>query len=360
MKSIIYNVLLIIAAIMPYGIHGQYCTTPIGEEQLIVSRDQLHSRSNRSSHNVVKVFVHITKSAGNPAASIDTVMDRMDDLRIAFSPHNICFVIAGIDYINDNDLASQYICQDSTKCNLSLHEEDELIPYLKPGMLNIFVHNFLTHNGINGGGNAYGIPNPYLSLRGDALSINLKYLLTHEVGHCLGLYHTHENFKGFENVARTGACSNCANRGDLLCDTPADPDLSVPGRMSGCTYVGTVVDACSVPYTPDPSNIMSYSPAICASYFSTEQGLRCNYILNNVYTTFQASSNLIINQNANHNSGLFLHSAENSILFNASSLSYTSNSIMWSGSSTITVNPGTTFSPGSGSSTLLSQKVCNN
>jgi hypothetical protein len=48
--------------------------------------------------------------------------------------------------------------------------------------------------------------------------------LAHEIGHVLGLYHTHEKRFGVEAYVGCGAASpHCGQAGDLVCDTPADP-----------------------------------------------------------------------------------------------------------------------------------------
>ena len=53
-------------------------------------------------------------------------------------------------------------------------------------------------------------------------------VISHEMGHCLGLYHTHsgsgcsDNANCRENING----SNCSTCGDLVCDTPADPCLA--------------------------------------------------------------------------------------------------------------------------------------
>jgi len=91
-------------------------------------------------------------------------------------------------------------------------------------------------------------------------------VLAHELGHFFGLFHTHETFGGFELVNG----SNCNVAGDRICDTPADPNLGLVG-LNGCLYEGNFVDDNGDRYTPDPANIMSYSPARCQSKFTQGQ-----------------------------------------------------------------------------------------
>jgi hypothetical protein len=88
---------------------------------------------------------------------------------------------------------------------------------------------------------------------------------SHEVGHWFGLMHTH----GGSSTELVNA-SNCATEGDLVCDTPADPNLS--GLVnSSCAYTGTARDRNGSAYAPDPANLLSYSPRACRNRFSSDQ-----------------------------------------------------------------------------------------
>ncbi|OJJ19184.1 hypothetical protein BKI52_20445 [marine bacterium AO1-C] len=92
----------------------------------------------------------------------------------------------------------------------------------------------------------------------------------HELGHYFSLYHTH----GKTNTGTTDELvdgSNCTTAGDDICDTPADPNLSGQVNTDGCTYTGTATDANGDLYTPDATNLMSYSPSTCRSNFSQGQ-----------------------------------------------------------------------------------------
>jgi hypothetical protein len=109
--------------------------------------------------------------------------------------------------------------------------------------------------------------------------------LPHEVGHYFGLEHTHRSSDkgvcGQECVSRTRTfnfwnfCLKtgkiCEKNGDALCDTPADPNLSKPGMLINCSYMGTGKDWYDESYSPDTSNIMSYSRKTCRTRFSTSQ-----------------------------------------------------------------------------------------
>ncbi|MFW5700720.1 MAG: M43 family zinc metalloprotease, partial [Cyclobacteriaceae bacterium] len=104
-------------------------------------------------------------------------------------------------------------------------------------------------------GTANSIPSNNLVIRNDRV---LTSTSSHELGHCLNLYHT---FHGSVSEATSGSCpeaingSNCGYCGDYVCDTPADQNL---GNTNG--------------YNPDLTNIMSYYRP--RDHFTTDQGQR--------------------------------------------------------------------------------------
>lgn len=90
-----------------------------------------------------------------------------------------------------------------------------------------------------------------------------KSTLSHELGHKLGLLHTH----AFGDEHANG--DNCDIAGDRICDTPADPLLT--GKVEDCGYIGNDVDINGDNYYPDVNNIMSYSLTNCRTEFTYDQ-----------------------------------------------------------------------------------------
>ncbi len=102
-------------------------------------------------------------------------------------------------------------------------------------------------------------------------------VVSHEMGHCLGLFHTNEctgsgghlNCK-MEHVARDGMDANCTEAGDYLCDTDADPDMAFLVDPETCTWDGLVPDLGTY-FDPDETNIMGRTNPVCMQSFSLGQ-----------------------------------------------------------------------------------------
>jgi len=97
--------------------------------------------------------------------------------------------------------------------------------------------------------------------------------VAHELGHFLGLCHTHDSqevepFLAYRDPATNALAScraTCRGQGDGVCDTPYDPGPEL------CTYDESECrSACLAPASPDLRNLMSYY-ARCRNSFSAEQ-----------------------------------------------------------------------------------------
>jgi hypothetical protein len=135
-----------------------------------------------------------------------------------------------------------------------------------------FTNSVTTSSGSAACGYAYFPGGPDVIMMNNSCAVNGS-TLPHEIGHYFNLYHTHSTSNGAELVNGT----NCSSAGDLLCDTPADPQLSSSTVSSACVYTGTATDANGMAYTPDPNNIMSYSRKACRTFFSPQQYARISF-----------------------------------------------------------------------------------
>lgn len=102
-------------------------------------------------------------------------------------------------------------------------------------------------------------------------------VVSHEMGHCLGLLHTHHCFHTpdhyncrIENPP--GSPDNGRIAGDFIDDTNADPGLDGEISNEDCKYHGVPIwDTNGTIYAPDVTNLMSYTNPLCMKGFSDDQ-----------------------------------------------------------------------------------------
>jgi len=113
-------------------------------------------------------------------------------------------------------------------------------------------------------------------------------VLSHEMGHCLGLWHTHHGPNDISSDTSTTCLelvdgSNCLECGDYVCDTPADPNMNFEnGVDENCNYIGgEIEEGTGSLYNPDPTNIMSYTRISCYNHFTGGQGDKVSATIEN-------------------------------------------------------------------------------
>lgn len=329
-KVLFFKVCLLVLVLC--NASAQNCETPdldsiqffeqywIGDNQLLYdvadSIEVLYSHPAQPEHNAnypfafdlnallripVKVWVYETANqSGLAVGEIERAIERLNrqfrGVINNFSPsvHNhslIQFYLKHqVSYIVD---AAMAITPNFAQREIRFQDNYE------PGCVNI--HIMLNYNGGVArlpGFYTVGL-NPFVFGIG-AGSINTS-TFSHEMGHALGLVHTHHSITGFsrnenapkcfqEPVARwrlqpihCGSLTNknkCEVNGDGLCDTPADPYLNTQRRNAITSPLGpnpvynptaNDTDKWGDPWHPDIFNIMSYSYDTLCERFSQGQ-----------------------------------------------------------------------------------------
>ncbi|MBQ8520084.1 MAG: hypothetical protein IJ456_01610 [Bacteroides sp.] len=252
---------------LPNDSHDFYCPTPIPTPPTWFFTRSFTELNYNTSYNF-RVFIHVVRPTSgivNGYIKENVASATIENLNDYYEEANITFSLLGSDYIDDD----KYINMTWEQCNnvnnfgnglftenTHLNAIDIYILTSAPNIYNNIVKLYGLANGIPG--NA-------------CLVTELNYLnatIAHEIGHCLGLYHTHHGTSYREQNEETCAelvdGSNSLTCGDYITDTPADPF-----SWNLCTYSGTVTDANGDSYNPDPENIMSYSK--CQSKHTQKQ-----------------------------------------------------------------------------------------
>jgi hypothetical protein len=206
---------------------------------------------------IVPVHVHlIRESNGNSALTLAQIQTELDSVNYYYDNAGLIFIEC---------LAAEMIDDDSMYDYESSTDETYLLTnHHTPNVLNLYFANTVSMNTTYVCGYAWYPGGPDAAFVSGTCATNGS-TLAHEIGHYMGLMHTHG---GSSDELVDG--SNCAFEGDLICDTPADPGLS--GLVdTACMYTGTALDANNQPYQPDVTNIMSYSRKVCRTSFSPMQ-----------------------------------------------------------------------------------------
>lgn len=231
-----------------------------------------HTKNSTKSHieittlpyntdpKIVNVFLHvIRRNNGSQGLTTAEINDNLALLRNDYIAQNIYIREIGRDFIDNTTF---YIGMTHTNYNelINTNNHDNAIDVY-----------FLAPN--DDYSRSAGIPSSAMALGGYYSGTSV---LSHEFGHCLGLYHTHSGSgcDDYENCMENKNGSNCLDCGDLICDTPADPCLR--GNVNvDCEYIG------GNGYEPDVENIMSYAPPECLSHLTYGQRDRLHNIITN-------------------------------------------------------------------------------
>lgn len=211
---------------------------------------------------LVPTVIHVVRNSnGSGGLGIEDLEKGISGLVVPFEDLEVQFIVVEINYIDDDVFST---------LDLQIDEDDDLVAAHPPvaDKVNIYV---IPRIGSDTGGSLNGFAYyPWAST--DYIMMRLKAFdnestLAHELGHYYGLYHTHRLTVPEEYVNG----SNCATHGDLVCDTPADPDDLDETVLTNCVYTGGATDSNGDTYAPDPSLFMSSAEHECRFVFSMGQ-----------------------------------------------------------------------------------------
>lgn len=247
-----------------------HCSTPAGPNILA----NYSPSSNIQTPVYIKVYFHVLQDDnGNGGVSRDQVHESYEILNQYFNPHEIYFVWdCEIDPIPNTFFFTNF---DAEYCSIFNEEphSDGIDVYIGPdnGPATGLAENVVSDKLIVGGQLGFSI-------------YSRSPAIAHEVGHCLGLYHTFHGtfFEGFTDCGGNTIVDpdqepECAGgtdgeHGDYVEDTEADPYGSVADWNINCQPFNEVFDNCSMQnFSPNENNIMSYNRLDCRSEFTTGQ-----------------------------------------------------------------------------------------
>jgi GEVED domain/Metallo-peptidase family M12B Reprolysin-like len=219
---------------------------------------------------------------GSGGISISNLNQGLANLNYVYKDAGIEFYWKGIpNYINNSD----YVTFDERSPDNDTEAGLKSLFTAATDAVNIYYVNQITlSNGFSAAGYAYfpfnNASSNTILMTYMAQNSSVNGTFSHELGHYFSLYHTHQGTEfgnmnaNAENVPRSGANKNCDTKGDLICDTHADPK----GSTTNCVYTGggiSTTDINGVTYTPPVENIMSYYSDDCGvNYFTPEQYIR--------------------------------------------------------------------------------------
>jgi len=214
MKQVTISILILLAATgdQLHAQTGTFCATPSAAPDILQTIPQSEFKSSSDTY-VVRVFIYIMRrSDGSGGQTPQAVNNALNILTGDFEQHGICLSFLGTEEIYDDGLYDDA----SSFSDLDVNGKfDHLQSYSHSNAVDIYLY---ANDKLNFGV-ASGIPGTAFAIGGVLEGSNLvnSSALSHEFGHCLGLYHT---FLGL--CEALGTCdelvdgTNCETCGDFV------------------------------------------------------------------------------------------------------------------------------------------------
>ncbi len=239
------------------------------------------NQPNNNNYTIRVHFIALRRGDGSGGISEDLAQQSLDVLNNNFNQHNIFFDWDCELHELRNDSFYNHPLQN--KCAIYSN-------ILVPSGMNIFIGGDEVENA----GIASGIPGASIIVSGTRYENGIKIIgsrgisIVHEMGHCLGLWHTHHGTEEITSGTNcgtpwsSGSCAECVDGslslicGDFVADTPADPNY----WTDGCGYYGVGKDVCNQEaFNPNTDNVMNYALLNCRHFFTQGQATRMRNIL---------------------------------------------------------------------------------
>ncbi|MCZ7556850.1 MAG: hypothetical protein M5R41_10665 [Bacteroidia bacterium] len=243
--------ILILLFLLPTSANAQFCETVTDSawsarfDALLAQRDPMFRALADTGVVEVPVIFHVQTQGGSPVVSDGRIGD-------ALKTTNEYYFRGGIRFV---------------RCGETRYYPEGTSPECNNPAVNVDVYRSSTGCAYEVGGRVY------INI---ACPRTLENILSHELGHTVGLPHTH----GPTNSGTTTELvdgSNCTTAGDKFCDTPADPNLN--GKVdAACRYTGTARDLRGMEYQPLTNTVMSYTASHCADSLTPMQLARARAV----------------------------------------------------------------------------------
>ena len=206
----------------------------------------------------LSIAVYVVRDInGNLNFDSASILPILGNINNYFKPIGISFIVNSVKIIDDYNYS--YL-------SVKNIPKEMLIKHSTENTINLYLVDSISKDSVSYYGFTY-FPDDtlhnYIFLSKYFFDANYLSCL---LGHFFGLLSTHEKVLGLEYVDE----SNCSTKGDLICDTYADPDLF--GMVNKkCLFTGQLKDPNGKYYVPSVANLMSNSPGHCRCQFTFQQ-----------------------------------------------------------------------------------------